>query len=417
MTVGSFIEGTNENDNLTGSVENETLIGGLGNDSLLGSDGDDLLYGDVAQRNDAIEGSRLIIPGIETLKSEGGNDTLDGGLGNDTLLGQEGNDLILGGSGDDGLYGGNIRASFSEINPDILETREFIGGRDTLEGGEGTDVYQISLDFSGGSLISDSSGELDTLYIEDSSTDLEPIRGEFDREVLSDPATYGNAAIELSLPQSGIVGLHKFGTELIIDINRDGVAEPADDLTVLNFFDEEGAGSGSLARINNLVSEEIVTFFAESPEILEGSTVYRFLNNDTGVHFYTANKTERDAVQQLDNYNFEGTSYTSIDPLTGMPEPTPVYRFLNEDTGVHLYTVSETERDAVEQLDNFSFEGEAFFAYETQVEDSIPIYRFYNSTTGAHFYTPSATERDNVEDNLPEYQSEGIAYYALAVDS
>ena len=96
-----------------------------------------------------------------------------------------------------------------------------------------------------------------------------------------------------------------------------------------------------------------------------------------------------------------------------MPEPQPVYRFLNQDTGVHLYTISETERDATQELSNFSFEGEAFSAYETEVEESIPIYRFFNANTGAHFYTPNEAERDNVETNLTEFESEGIAYYAL----
>ncbi len=146
-----------------------------------------------------------------------------------------------------------------------------------------------------------------------------------------------------------------------------------------------------------------------------GNTVYRFFNNNAGVHFYTANEAERDAVQELDNFSFEGASYVGADPLTGEAETVPVYRFLNQNTGVHLYTISETERDAVQELDNFSFEGEAFFAYESQVEGSIPIYRFFNNTSGAHFYTPSAAERDNVEDNLSEFQSEGIAYYALPV--
>ena len=45
-------------------------------------------------------------------------------------------------------------------------------------------------------------------------------------------------------------------------------------------------------------------------------TIYRFFNNDTGVHFYTASSTERDAVQNLGNYSFEGTSYRGVDPTT-----------------------------------------------------------------------------------------------------
>lgn len=233
----------------------------------------------------------------------------------------------------------------------------------------------------------------------------------------SDPATYGNAAIELSLPKAGSVGLHKSGTELIIDLNRDGVAESSDDLTVFKFFDTEGnAGSGSLERINNVVFGEIITFFAEnSPELVQGSVVYRLLNNNTGVHFYTASEAERSAVANLNNFSYEGASYTSIDPLTGSSDALPVYRFLNEDTGVHLYTISEEERNAVETLDNFSFEGEAFYAYDIQVEGTVPVYRFFNDQTGAHFYTPSVDERDIVS-GLDGFESEGVAYFALPIE-
>ena len=91
-------------------------------------------------------------------------------------------------------------------------------------------------------------------------------------------------------------------------------------------------------------------------------------------------------------------------PPTTSKDPTNiVYRFLNQNTGVHLYTISEIERESVAKLDNFTFEGEAFSAYAMEEEGTIPIFRFFNSITGAHFYTPSATERDAVED-LADFQ-------------
>lgn len=183
------------------------------------------------------------------------------------------------------------------------------------------------------------------------------------------------------------------------------------------FLQLDGENVAWLESTSSNSGVEIDTVFLATPEEnFTTNSVYRFLNTDTGVHFYTANKAERDAVQSLANFSFEGASYRSVDPITGADNSVPVYRFLNNDTGVHLYTVSEAERDAVQSLANFNFEGEVFFAYETEVNGSIPIYRFFNSNTGAHFYTPSETERDNVENNLLDYESEGIAYYALPAD-
>ena len=320
----------------------------------------------------------------------------------DYLLGTFGDDLIEGGVDNDTLIG---------------------IGTDTLVGGLGDDLYSVGFSQEeAGIEIRDSGGDEDDLQIIADNSDLNAVVVTRDLESeRSNPNIYGDSAIELSLPEAGIVGLQKSDADLIIDLNRDGVAESENDLTVFNFFDENGElGTGGVEKINNIVdSQDIVDFFASNsePESTTNSlsTVYRFFNNDAGVHFYTANETERDAVEELPNYSFEGESYRAVDPLTGTDESTAVYRFFNEDTGVHLYTISEIERDATEELSNFSFEGEAFAAYATEVDGSIPIYRFFNPTTGAHFYTPSVAERDNVANNLSEFEAEGIAYWALPV--
>ena len=192
-------------------------------------------------------------------------------------------------------------------------------------------------------------------------------------------------------------------TTQLTDNNTQELVVDFDGNNILWLANEEDSDAGG----------DIEIFLATLNSEDNSPTVYRFLNNNTGVHFYTANETERDAVEELANFSFEGASYRGVDSLTGQ-ESLPVYRFLNQDTGVHLYTISENERFTVAELPNFSFEGEVFSAYNSQVEDSIPIYRFFNTSTGAHFYTPDAIERDAVAD-LPNYQSEGIAYYALPI--
>lgn len=146
-----------------------------------------------------------------------------------------------------------------------------------------------------------------------------------------------------------------------------------------------------------------------------GGSVFRLLNPEIGVHFYTTDVDERDEFIASRNYESEGASFTSVNPSIETSEE--VFRFFNETTGVHLYTTDENERDFIrDNLTEFTFEGAVFNAYETQVEGSIPIYRFFNEFLGVHFYTPSATERDFVEENLSNYESEGIAYYALPLD-
>ena len=113
---------------------------------------------------------------------------------------------------------------------------------------------------SGGSEIRDEQGEADVLFIFAENTDIDNIAS---LGIIDNSAIFGDSFIELSLPQAGIVGLQQSGTNLIVDLNRDGIAEAQNDLTIFNFFDEEGQlGNGSLLAINNIIdSQSIVDFF------------------------------------------------------------------------------------------------------------------------------------------------------------
>jgi hypothetical protein len=178
-----------------------------------------------------------------------------------------------------------------------------------------------------------------------------------------------------------------------------------------------------LVNQQRVVNDTVDLGAYEFPDNLPDGTVYRFFNPQVGVHFYTASKTERDSViDNLPQYQYEGASFKAFteqeaDSLTGAK---PVYRFFNENTGVHLYTINELERTTIQDnFPNYNFEGIAYYAYETQQIDTIPLYRFYNPVIDAHFYTPSAVERDSIIQNLPDYQLEGdggVTFYVEAVD-
>ena len=322
------------------------------------------------------------------------------------VYGETRDDYLTGGFGTEGLFS--------------------YGGQDTLEGNSGNDIYFVDVEKSNGSEIRDVNGQ-DYLIVA-KSENLQNLSEDlfFDPYYdLRSPIIYEDSQIELYFPAAGTIGLDKIDNHLVIDINRDGLAEIENDVTIFDFFDGSGRPTvRAVEGINNLGSYEIVEFFVNSAqeqlknEDFGENTIYRFYDANSGVHFYTSDKNERNYVyDRLDNYTYEGASYTGIDPSAEI-ESFAVYRFYNQDSGTHLYTIDENEKNVVRQeLDNYNYEGEAFFAYNFQVEGSIPVYRFYNSNTGSHFYTPSEAERDVVIEELSNFESEGIAYYALPIVS
>lgn len=156
----------------------------------------------------------------------------------------------------------------------------------------------------------------------------------------------------------------------------------------------------------------------------EGETVYKFFRTDGKTDFYTTDEVERDYIlENSPQYEYKGESFVSApipesDDLTGLA---PVYRFLNTDTGAHLYTASAAEKDYVTgNIPSYTPEGIAYYSYESQQEGTIPLYRLYNQSSNAHFYTPSSEERDSYLDS-PDYRLEGnadgIAFFVKPVDT
>ena len=294
------------------------------------------------------------------VQSGDGPVTITGSQFDDTITGGAGNDIITGGAGNDSINGGD--------GNDVLN----IGSGDIVSSGSGTDTFKFDL-----------SQDLD-LTNPPTIVDLQP----------EDKIAVLNAEDSSEVP----VYDRKTGVVLLGDRKIVKIAEGADPST-LNFGVNDGDPEPITSQIN-------------SGEV----TVYRFYNPSAGAHFYTVDEVEKKyVVDNLNNYTFEGESYSTIDPITGS-EIEEVYRFFNPSTGVHLYTTSEVERDSIrDTLDNFNYEGVKFYAHETQVEGSMPVYRFYEPTLGVHFYTPNETEKDSVLENLDNYNYEGIAYYAQSL--
>jgi Ca2+-binding RTX toxin-like protein len=93
------INGTMDNDRLSGTGGGDNIRSGLGNDVVSGFNGADCIDGGFD--NDRLFGGN----GNDRVLGGGDNDLADGGPGNDTVSGGNGNDRVVGGSGNDTLLG------------------------------------------------------------------------------------------------------------------------------------------------------------------------------------------------------------------------------------------------------------------------------------------------------------------------
>jgi Ca2+-binding RTX toxin-like protein len=356
------LDGGDGNDTLRGGAGNDSLVGGAGADSFDGGDGYDvvsyatassgilinLLTGDIA--GDATGDRFLSIEEIEgsyfadtlvgdatsnIFRGGGGNDSLQGGAGSDFLSGEAGDDRLIGGVGADLLVGGdgydvasyetattgisinlatymhtgNAAVHTGDAAGDIFQSIEEIegsryqdtlrgdtnnnilsgaggddlliggGGADTLRGGQGNDTYDLDAQTAAGSKIQDIGGSNDILNL-------------------------SNVSLSLSALGSGKAGLARFGNTLIIDINQDGKAEQAKDLTIDNFFSPRNFSINDVTHTegNNGITNAVFTVsatsgngsggtgFIEIVDNLTGSDILNFLPTVT-LDYATANST------------------------------------------------------------------------------------------------------------------------------
>ncbi len=135
------IDGGADADIVDAGAGRDIVIGSDGNDTLDGGDNEDLIDGgngdddiDGGDDNDAINGG----PGNDVLAGGDGDDQLNGAAGNDRVSGNDGSDTLTGGAGDDILLGGDGNDSLSgDVGDDRLDGAD---GIDMLRGGAGNDT-------------------------------------------------------------------------------------------------------------------------------------------------------------------------------------------------------------------------------------------------------------------------------------
>ncbi|MEM8676580.1 MAG: nidogen-like domain-containing protein [Cyanobacteria bacterium P01_G01_bin.67] len=173
----------------------------------------------------------------------------------------------------------------------------------------------------------------------------------------------------------------------------------------------------------------------EDYSLLPIGPLHRFFEHEQGHHFYTADESETELIKSRSSVGRQGYEYEyeyekfqiltqDTDVLTGeeIEGAKPVYRFFNTDIGSHLYTIDEEEKTfLLENSPEYNFEGVKFYAFESQEATEIPlipVFKVLNNQSGTHLYTTKQDELDYIADNLPHFSElgdDGVAFYAFDV--
>ena len=156
-------------------------------------------------------------------------------------------------------------------------------------------------------------------------------------------------------------------------------------------------GTDIVNRMNVLLSTQYV--------LLGSGDMYRVYNPNSGEHFYTSNKAEKDHLVNL------GWKYEGI----GWKAPTvsnyPVYRLYNAYGGEHHYTMNVDEKNNLVKL-GWKYEGIGWFSADPKDSNSVPLLREYNPNafSNNHNYTTNSKEHSWLVSL--GWKDEGKAWYA-----
>ncbi len=122
---------------------------------------------------------------------------------------------------------------------------------------------------------------------------------------------------------------------------------------------------------------------------VERVSMYRVYNPNSGEHFYTSNKDEKNDLTRL-GWHYEGIGWNA-------PKFSnyPVYRLYNPVGGEHHYTLSVDEKKNLVRA-GWKDEGIGWYSADPNGSDSIPVKREYNPNAFAnnHNYTISLDEHN-----------------------
>lgn len=154
--------------------------------------------------------------------------------------------------------------------------------------------------------------------------------------------------------------------------------------------------------------------------------VYRFYSASMTDYLYTTDENEKKQLMEDYDKNLQTYGYQGIVGYVDNHETNtnvPVYRFWNEKTTDHFFTTDEYEKEVVMEntkkgIDQYQYEGIAFYTPSEDAADGKKVYRFFDDYTFTHYYTDDSSEAKTLyksyNDGTSDSRYEGIAWYWYA---
>lgn len=158
-----------------------------------------------------------------------------------------------------------------------------------------------------------------------------------------------------------------------------------------------GSGATTLSNFDILATQFL---YPANPPVAGTVPVFRYYSRATSDdHFFTTALVELGNGNNND-YIFEGIGFFAF--ATQVPNSVPIYRWYLPQSGDHFYTANPNE------IAPGNLEGIGFYAYPSAIDGAVPVHRYYNGSYDDHLYTKNQNEMSTI----PGYTYEGIGWYA-----
>lgn len=120
--------------------------------------------------------------------------------------------------------------------------------------------------------------------------------------------------------------------------------------------------------------------------------VYGFWRTANSYRYFTISESEKNKLEDSSKWEEEGIFWYAYSEDQN-ENTVPVYKLENTKYKYYYYTTSESQKSSLLKSSKWKDRGVIFYAYAEEKDDTVPVYVLKNSSTSKYFYTSSPGEK------------------------